>query len=110
MKYAVIKIGGTQHKISEGEVLTVDKLEGKKGQALTFKEVLLLVDDKKVKIGQPLVKNAKIEAEIVDQIKGEKIRVATFKAKSRYRKVKGFRPLLTRVKILSIIESNGKEN
>lgn len=103
MKYAVVRIGGTQHKISEGDTLAVDKLEGKKGQALTFKEVLLLVDDKKVKIGQPLIKDAKVEAEIVDQVKGEKIRVATFKAKARYRKVKGFRSLLTRVKILSII-------
>lgn len=103
MKYAVVKIGGTQHKVSEGETLVVDKLEGKKGQKLTLNEILLLVDDNKIKIGQPLVKNAKAEAEIVDQIKGEKIRVATFKAKARYRKVKGFRSLLTRVKILSII-------
>lgn len=61
------------------------------------------MDDKKVKIGQPLIKGASVEVEIFDQIKGEKIRVATFKAKARYRKVKGFRPLLTRVKILSII-------
>lgn len=110
MKYAVVRIGGSQHKISEGEILEVDKLEGKKGQKLTLNEVLLLVDDNKIKIGQPLVKNAKAEAEIVDQIKGEKIRVATFKAKARYRKVKGFRSLLTRVKILSIIVSSGKEN
>ena len=110
MKYAVVKIGGNQQKIFEGEVLAVDKLEGKKGQALTFKEVLLLVDDKKVKIGQPLIKGASVEVEIVDQVKGEKIRVATFKAKARYRKVKGFRSLLTRVKILSIISSSGKEN
>lgn len=110
MKYAVVKIGGNQHKIFEGEILVVDKLEGKKGQKLTLNEVLLLVDDNKIKIGQPLVKNAKAEAEIVDQIKGEKIRVATFKAKARYRKVKGFRSLLTRVKILSIIVSSGKEN
>ena len=109
MKYAIVRIGGTQHKISAGEILEVDKLEGKKGQKLTLNEVLLLVDDQKVKIGQPILKTAKVEIEIVDQIKGEKIRAATFKAKARERKVKGFRPLLTRVKILSIMESSGKE-
>lgn len=87
----------------------MDKIDGEKGQAVVFNEVLLLVDGKKVKIGQPLVKGAKVEAQIVDQVKGKKIRVATFKAKSRYRRVKGFRPLLTRVKILSIIEGNGKD-
>lgn len=103
MKYAVVKIGGSQYKVAEGDEIAVDKIDGEKGKSLTFEEVLLFVDEKRVTIGQPLVKNAKIKAKIVDQFKGKKIRVATYKAKSRYRRVKGFRPLLTRVKILSII-------
>lgn len=103
MKYAVVKIGGSQYKVAEGDEIAVDKIDGEKGKSLTFEEVLLFVDEKRVTIGQPLVKNAKIKAEIVGQFKGKKIRVATYKAKSRYRRVKGFRPLLTRVKILSII-------
>jgi len=102
-KYAVVKIGGLQYKVAEGDEIAVDKIDGEKGKSLTFEEILLFVDEKKVAIGQPLVKNAKIKAEIVDQFKGKKIRVATYKAKSRYRRVKGFRPLLTRVKILSIM-------
>ncbi len=102
-KYAVVKIGGSQYKVAEGDEIAVDKIDGEKGKSLTLEEVLLFVDEKKVAIGQPLVKNAKIEAEIVDQFKGKKIRVATYKAKSRYRRVKGFRSLLTRVKILSIM-------
>jgi len=102
-KYAVVKIGGSQYKVAEGDEIAVDKIDGEKGKSLNFEEVLLLVDEKRVTIGQPLVKNAKIKAEIVDQFKGKKIRVATYKAKSRYRRVKGFRPLLTRVKILSIM-------
>lgn len=103
MKYAVVKIGGSQYKVAEGDEIAVDKIDGEKGKSLTFEEVLLFVDEKRVTIGQPLVKNAKIKAKIVNQFKGKKIRVATYKAKSRYRRVKGFRPLLTRVKILSII-------
>lgn len=103
MKYAVVKIGGSQYKVAEGDEIAVDKIDGEKGKSLTLEEVLLFVDEKRITIGQPLVKNAKIKAKIVDQFKGKKIRVATYKAKSRYRRVKGFRPLLTRVKILSII-------
>lgn len=103
MKYAVVKIGGSQYKVAEGDEIAVDKIDGEKGKSLTFEEVLLLVDDQRVRIGQPLLKEAKVKAEIVGQFKGKKIRVATYKAKSRYRRVKGFRPLLTRVKILSII-------
>lgn len=101
-KYAVVKIGGSQYKISEGDLLEVDKLEGEKGKKLSLEEVLLLVDEKKVKIGQPKILGAKVQASIVDQIKGEKIRVATYKAKSRYRRVKGFRSLLTKLKIEKI--------
>ena len=103
MKYAVVKIGGSQYKVSEGEMITVDRLSGKEGSSIVFSEVLLLVDDDKVKIGRPLVKDGQVKGEIVSQTKGKKIRVATFKAKARYRRVRGFRSLLTRVKILSII-------
>lgn len=101
MKYAVVKIGGSQYKVAEGDEIAVDKIDGEKGKSLIFNQVLLLVDDQRVQIGQPLVKEAKVKAEIVGQFKGKKIRVATYKAKSRYRRVKGFRPQLTRIKIKS---------
>lgn len=104
-KYAVVKISGSQYKVSEGDEIEVGKVNGEKDQLLTLDEVLLLVDDGKVKIGQPKVAGVKIKAKIIDQIKGKKIRVATYKAKSRYRKVKGFRPLLTKIKIEKIITS-----
>ena len=105
MKYAVIEISGSQHKVAEGEELEVDKIEGKKGKKLTFDKVLLVVDEKKRKIGNPLVKEAKVTAEILEQFKGKKIRVATFKAKSRYRRVIGHRSLLTKIKIGKITAS-----
>jgi len=106
MKYAVVKIGGRQYKVVEGDLLEVEKLEGKKGELISFPEVLLLVDEDKISLGQPLVKGAKVKAEIVDQLKGGKTRVATYKAKSRYRKVKGFRPQLTKIKIESVKSSD----
>lgn len=99
MKYTIIKIGGKQYKVSEGDELLVEKIEGKKGDSIVFDQVFLLVDDGKVNIGQPLVKGAKVGAKILEQTKGEKIRVVKFKAKSRYRRVKGHRQRLTKVKI-----------
>ena len=102
MKYAVVKISGSQFKVAEGDELVVDKIEGKKGEIIDFQEVLLLVDGQKKKIGQPLVKGLGVKAKIVDQLKGKKIRVATYKAKSRYRRVKGHRSLLTKIKIEKI--------
>lgn len=103
MKYAVVKIGGSQYKIAEGEEIEVEKIEGKKGDSLEFKEILLLVDKGRVRIGKPSLPGVKVKGKILDQIKGKKIRVATYKAKSRYRKVKGHRKLLTRLRIEKIV-------
>jgi len=105
MKYAVVEINGSQHKVTEGEELDVDKIEGKKGKKLSFDKVLLIVDKKKRKIGNPLVKGAKVTAEILEQFKGKKIRVATYKAKSRYRRVIGHRSQLTKIRIKKITAS-----
>lgn len=104
-KYAIIKITGSQCKVSEGDEIEVDKIEGEKGSPLSFEEVLLLVDDKKIRVGQPLVKGIKVKAKIIDQTKGKKIRVATYKSKSRYRRVKGSRRPLTKIKIEKIISA-----
>lgn len=102
-KFVVADINGSQQKVSEDEEIVVDKIDGKKGQKLTFDQVLLLVDRDKIKIGQPHVKGASVEAKILSQFKGKKIRVATYKAKSRYRRVLGFRPQLTRLKIEKVV-------
>lgn len=102
MNYAVIKIQGKQHQVTSGQTLIVDKLEAKKGEKITINEVLLLVNEKETQIGQPIIKDTKVTAEIIEQFKGDKIRVAKFKAKSRYRRVTGFRPLLTKIKIIKI--------
>ena len=99
MKYAVVSVGGKQYKVSEGDVLEVQSLGVKANDAYTFETVLLVVDEKTRKVGTPTVSGATVSATVVDTKKGEKIRVAKYKAKVRYRKVIGFRPMVTTVKV-----------
>lgn len=106
MKYAVVKIGGNQYRVTEGEELLVDNLRVKEGESVNFETILLFVDEDKIEIGSPLVENVVVKAKVLGSQKGEKIRVARFKAKSRYRKVRGFRHSYTRVKIESIGSSS----
>ncbi len=103
MKYAIFRTGGKQYKALEGQTLEVDKLPVEKDKETVFEEVLLLADDKEVKIGKPLVKDVKIKALVLDQKKGDKIRVSKFKSKVRYRRVMGFRPQISVLRIEKII-------
>jgi large subunit ribosomal protein L21 len=99
MKYAVIRIKNQQYKVSEGEELLVDKLGTDKPEV----GVLLVSDGKKVRIGKPEVKDAKVKIKILkDEEKGKKLHVQTFKAKSRYRRKIGFRPLYSRILVEKI--------
>ncbi len=98
-KYAVIKIKNQQFKVSEGDEILVDKL----GDAKLEAEILLLVDNGKIKIGKSKVTDAKITLKkLKDVEKGEKLHVRKYKAKSRYRKKIGFRALYTRLKVEKI--------
>ena len=101
MKYAVMKSGGKQYKVSEGQTLTVEKLAVEKDKPVEFDQVLLLVEDGKAKIGQPVLK-AKVRAKVVDQTRGEKIAVFKYKAKSGYHRKVGHRQELTKVLIEKI--------
>lgn len=101
--FAVILTGGKQYIVHEADTLVIDKLPGKKGDQVSFDKVLLFVDDKmNIQLGRPYLNKAIVKAQILTQGKGQKIRVARFRAKSRYRKVRGFRPELTEVKITAI--------
>ena len=104
MNYAVINASGKQYKVTPGLIVEVDKIDGEKDSSIDFSEVLLLGDEKNVVIGTPFVKGAVVRGTILDQMKGEKIRVAKFKAKSRYHRTKGFRASLTKIKITEIKE------
>lgn len=102
MKYAIIKAGGVQYQVSEGQEIDIFRLDKEKDEAVIFDSVLLVKDDDKVLVGQPIVKGAKVKGKVIDQILGDKIRIATYKAKSRYRKVKGHRDQYTRILIEKI--------
>ncbi|MCL5019740.1 MAG: 50S ribosomal protein L21 [Patescibacteria group bacterium] len=103
MEYAVFKTGGKQYKVSKGDILDVEKLALKSGQEHSIKEVFLYVKDGVCKIGSPLVLGASVKVKILDNIKQEKVRVAKFKSKARYRRVMGHRQLVTKLMVEDII-------
>lgn len=100
--YAVIKSGGKQYRVSEGDTIELQKFSHKDGKVI-FEDVLLLATEKGVKIGNPNVK-AKVTGKVLEDKKGDKVRVAKFKSKVRFRRVTGFRPQITVVKIEKIEE------
>lgn len=100
MKYAVVRTGGKQYKIAEGDVIEVEKINEEKD--FIFDKVLLYTADGVIKVGTPLVEGVTVKASVISQVKGEKIRVSKYKAKVRYRRVTGHRQQLTQVKIESI--------
>ena len=100
--YAIIKTGGKQYKVAEGDEVIVEKLEVADGDSVTFEEVLTIVDGENVKIGQPLVKGAKVSGKVVKNGKGPKIRIFKFKHKTNYRRRAGHRQPFTKVKIEKI--------
>lgn len=108
MKYAVIKTGGKQYRVTEGDIIEVDRLDAKEG-LVTFDSVLLLVSDENVEIGKPLISDARVKAKLLEQKRGDKIRVAKFKSKVRYRRVSGFRAELSKVQIEKIEGAKIKE-
>lgn len=101
MKYAVIQLQGSQYKVKEGDEIEVNYLSDKKANTLK-PEVLLYVNDKVTKIGNPVVENAAIKYKILKHYLGEKLHVFKFKAKTGYRRKIGFRPKKTLVKIEEI--------
>lgn len=107
--YAVIRTGGKQYRVAEGDVVEVEKLTGDAGQDITFDEVLLLGDDGATEIGRPLVAGAAVTGQIVEQFKARKVIVFKFKRRKNYRRKKGHRQELTRVRVTGITRaSSGK--
>ena len=102
-KYAVIQLLGKQYLVSEGDTLVVDKVEQQPKDKLEVTDVLLVTDGTQVAIGQPTVAKAKVVLSVQDTSRGTKIRVATYKAKSRSRKVKGHRQLQSTLLVEKIV-------
>ena len=103
-QFAVIQTGGKQYKVSEGDIISIEKLPGEKkeGDAVSFDTVLLTDDGKETKIGTPAVSGAKVSAEVIDAGRARKVTVIKYKAKSRYFKKRGHRQPFLKVKIKKI--------
>ena len=99
---AIIKTGGKQYKVAAGDKIKVEKLEGEEGSKVVFSEVLFLGDEKGVKIGVPLVKDAKVEGTILKTAKSKKVVGVKFKPKKRYNVKFGHRQTLTEVEITKV--------
>lgn len=100
MSYAVIKTGGKQYRVSEGQLLVVEKLEAE--AKVVFDQVLLVASEGAVKVGKPLVEGATVEAEVVSQFRGEKVRILKLRRRKHHKKQAGHRQYLTEVKITRI--------
>ena len=100
--YAIIESCGKQYKVAEGDVVFFEKLDVEEGKKVTFDNVVLVSDDKKVEVGAPYVKGVKVEGKVVSHGKGEKILVYKYKAKKNYRRTQGHRQPYTKVEITKI--------
>lgn len=107
--FAIVEIAGKQYKVSENDTVEVDKLNQPKGKITLDKVLLYAKDEKTVELGHPYIENAHIDAEVVEEKKGEKIRVFKMKPKKRYSKTIGHRRNLTVLSIKSIKFSEKKD-
>ena len=100
--YAVIEAGGKQHKVELGQVLEVDLMQEESGVDHAFENVMLYVDGDDVQIGQPYIENAKVVAEIVEEVKGEKVSILRFRRRKHSMRKIGHRQRYTHIKIKEI--------
>lgn len=97
--YAVIKTGGKQYRVSEGEEIRVERIKGNVGDTVAFEEVLLTSDGEAVQVGQPCIENARVIGRITRQAKDKKVLVIKFKRRKGYRRKKGHRQHFTQLRI-----------
>lgn len=96
---AVLKSGGKEYQVSEGDLIRVEKLEGKTGDRVLLKDVLMLSDPEQVRIGTPYVSNVEVTCEIVQQVKGKKVLTYKMKRRKNYRRLKGHRQNYTYLRV-----------
>ena len=100
--YAVIESGGKQHRVEEGEILRLEKLDAAAGDKLKFDKILLVGEGESVKIGKPYVKGSQVTAEVVKEGRGGKIKIVKFHRRKHYKRQQGHRQWFTEVKIIGI--------
>ncbi len=99
--WAVIKTGGKQYKVVEGQTISIEKLDEKDGAKITFDQILAIGGDK-VEVGMPLVAKASVVGKLIEQFKDKKIRIVKFKSKSKYLRINGHRQQKSKVLIEKI--------
>lgn len=102
MMYAVIKTGGKEYRISKGDIIRVEKLEGNVGDKVTLKDVLMVSQEGQVQFGNPHLTNVVVMGEIAQQIKGRKVLTYKMKKRKNYRRLKGHRQTYTYLKVNDI--------
>ena len=100
--FAVLSAGGKQYKVSQGDLIEVEKLEGNTGDTVTLDQVLMIGEGENVQVGSPYVSGCKVTGEVVEQGKGAKIIVFKKKRRKNYRRKNGHRQLFTQLKITEI--------
>jgi large subunit ribosomal protein L21 len=108
MAYAIIRTGGRQFRVAEGDTVDVDQLDVEPGKIATFGDVLLFADGKDITHGNPLVSGAKVTAEVVEQRKDKKVVAFKYRRRKGYHRTVGHRRKLTRVKIKAIDVGSNK--
>jgi len=100
--YAVFQSGGKQHRVTEGQVLRLEKLETETGAAIEFDQVLMVADGENFKIGTPIVEGGKVTAEVISHGRADKVKIVKFRRRKHSRKQMGHRQWYTEVKITGI--------
>ena len=100
--YAVIKTGGKQYRVAEGDVLKVEKLTAAAGESVEINDVLLIANGEELKVGAPVIEGARVTAEVVAHGRGPKIKIIKFKRRKHHRKQMGHRQWFTELKITGI--------
>ena len=100
--YAIIQTGGKQYKVSNGEIVFVEKLNAQEGDEVSFDVLMLSKDDSSVVVGAPVVDGVKVTGKVLGNVKGEKIVVFKYKSKKNYRRKAGHRQPFTQVEITGV--------
>jgi large subunit ribosomal protein L21 len=100
--YAVVKTGGKEYRVSKGDLIRVERIEGNVGDQVTLKDVLMVSKEGETQLGTPLLANVVIQGEIVQEIKGKKVLTYKMKRRKNYRRFKGHRQTYTYLKVSEI--------
>ncbi len=100
--YAIIATGGKQYKVSENDIVQIERLNVEAGEKINFDKVLMVGDTDSIKVGRPYLENAKVEGEVVEQGRAPKILVFKKKRRKGYKKIRGHRQCFTGIKVLKI--------